>query len=155
MGRVDRDSMHFFSCVFTRGNHSNFKVVQQYNYPIMAPINISAERHWGPYKQNYYDLLVVFTISSLSCQKQSIRATRDPQCFNFYAFPIFKSGDKHELDNYRPISLTAVPCRLLEHIIAQHIYSHLVKSNILFEKQLQETFFFAIQWSLHPTHTAI
>lgn len=36
--------------------------------------------------------------------------------------PVHKSGDKSSLSNYRPISLTSIPCKLLEHII----YSHLV-----------------------------
>ncbi|EEC13484.1 conserved hypothetical protein, partial [Ixodes scapularis] len=37
--------------------------------------------------------------------------------------PLHKSGDKHCFDNYRPISITSTPCKMLEHII----YSHLVK----------------------------
>lgn len=36
--------------------------------------------------------------------------------------PLHKTGDKHSPLNYRPISLTSTPCKLLEHII----YSHLV-----------------------------
>lgn len=36
--------------------------------------------------------------------------------------PLHKSGNKHNPLNYRPISLTSTPCKLLEHII----YSHLV-----------------------------
>lgn len=37
--------------------------------------------------------------------------------------PIHKAGDKHCPLNYRPISLTSIPCKILEHII----YSQLVK----------------------------
>lgn len=36
--------------------------------------------------------------------------------------PIHKSGKKDSPNNYRPISLTSIPCKLLEHIL----YSHLV-----------------------------
>lgn len=45
--------------------------------------------------------------------------------------PLFKKGDKHLAENYRPVSLTCVCCKLLEHIICKHIRSHLDKYNIL------------------------
>ena len=32
---------------------------------------------------------------------------------------LFKNGDKHAAENYRPVSLTSVPCKLLEHIICK------------------------------------
>ena len=34
---------------------------------------------------------------------------------------VFKKGDKHAVENYRPVSLRSVPCKLLEHIICKHI----------------------------------
>ena len=45
--------------------------------------------------------------------------------------PIFKKGDKHSPENYRPVSLTSVTCKLLEHIICKHLITHLEKYNIL------------------------
>jgi hypothetical protein len=44
---------------------------------------------------------------------------------------IFKKGDKHAVKNYRPVSLTSVPCKLLEHIICGHMMKHLEKHNVL------------------------
>jgi hypothetical protein len=32
---------------------------------------------------------------------------------------MFKKGDKHLPENHRPVSLTTVPCKLLEHIICR------------------------------------
>lgn len=45
--------------------------------------------------------------------------------------PLFKSGNAHSPGNYRPISLTSVPCKLLEHVIYTHVVSYL-ESNAFF-----------------------
>ncbi|KAK7103646.1 hypothetical protein V1264_018511 [Littorina saxatilis] len=45
--------------------------------------------------------------------------------------PVYKKGDKHLAENYRPVSLTSVPCKLLEHIICKHLLKHLEKNKIL------------------------
>ena len=49
--------------------------------------------------------------------------------------PVFKKGDRHAASNYRPISLTCVCCKVLEHIIVKHILDHLEKHNILVDNQ--------------------
>ena len=45
--------------------------------------------------------------------------------------PVFKKGTAGDVCNYRPISLTCVACKLMERIIARHIYNHLVSCNLL------------------------
>ena len=45
--------------------------------------------------------------------------------------PIFKKGDKSKPENYRPVSLTSITCKLLEHIIYSNIMDHLEKHEIL------------------------
>ena len=49
--------------------------------------------------------------------------------------PIFKKGNRSDPANYRPVSLTSIPCKLLEHIIFTSIMSHLEKNNILNDEQ--------------------
>lgn len=44
---------------------------------------------------------------------------------------VYKKGDRHLAENYRPISLTSVPCKILEHIICRHLLSHLESNKIL------------------------
>ena len=45
--------------------------------------------------------------------------------------PVFKKGDVHLAENYRPVSLTCVTCKLLEHIICKHMLDHLDRNRIL------------------------
>ncbi len=45
--------------------------------------------------------------------------------------PIFKKGNRNLPENYRPVSLTCICCKIFEHIICKHIRNHLDKYNIL------------------------
>ena len=46
--------------------------------------------------------------------------------------PIYKKGTKSDPSNYRPISLTCIACKLLEHIIASNVMRHSNAYNILY-----------------------
>lgn len=45
--------------------------------------------------------------------------------------PIYKERSKHLLANYRPVSLTSVYCKMLEHVVQSIISKHLEKLGIL------------------------
>ena len=45
--------------------------------------------------------------------------------------PVFKKKDVHLAENYRPVSLTSVTCKLLEHIICKHLLTHFENNTIL------------------------
>jgi hypothetical protein len=45
--------------------------------------------------------------------------------------PVCKKGDVHKAENYRPVSLTSITCKLLEHMICKHIFTNLETYNIL------------------------
>ena len=49
--------------------------------------------------------------------------------------PIYKRGPKNIAENYRPVSLTSIACRLMEKIIKEQILSHLVKEEVLSKQQ--------------------
>ena len=49
--------------------------------------------------------------------------------------PLFKKGDRAFAYNYRPASLTCVPCKLLEHIICSNIMAHLDEYQVLSDRQ--------------------
>jgi hypothetical protein len=38
--------------------------------------------------------------------------------------PVFKKGEKHMASNCRPVSLTSIACKLLEHIVHSSIMDH-------------------------------
>ena len=44
---------------------------------------------------------------------------------------MFKKGNVHLAENYRPVSLTSDTCKLLEHSICKYLLTHLENNNIL------------------------
>jgi len=45
--------------------------------------------------------------------------------------PLYKKGSRADPANYRPVSLTSVSCKMLEHIIDSHLMKHIEKNHIL------------------------
>ena len=52
-----------------------------------------------------------------------------------HVVPIIKSGSRAEPLNYRPVSLTSVPCKVFERVITQHLLEYLESNNILSPNQ--------------------
>ena len=50
-------------------------------------------------------------------------------------FPIYKKGDRTDASNYRPVTLTAICSKVLEHIIHSQIMQHFDKYSVLSDKQ--------------------
>jgi len=82
----------------------------------------NAAQEIAPFLQQFF---------SLSLQIGDI--PRDWKNANVHA--IFKRGDRSLASNYRPISLTSVSCKIMEHIIFSHIMSHLEEFKILSDIQ--------------------
>ena len=47
----------------------------------------------------------------------------------------FKKGEKYDAANYRPVSLTCICCKTLEHILVSNINKHLALDSILADCQ--------------------
>ena len=48
---------------------------------------------------------------------------------------IHKKGDKHDPSNYRPVSLTSVPCKVMEYFVREAIVSHMERNRLFTEHQ--------------------
>lgn len=49
--------------------------------------------------------------------------------------PIYKKGPKNDPGNYRPVSLTSVPCKIMEGILRDQLLEHLEARNLINVKQ--------------------
>ena len=71
--------------------------------------------------------------------------------------PIFKSGDKKSVKNYRPISLQPIISKMLEKIIHKHILFHLQNNNLLTNSQFgflpRSSTTDALLTAIHDWHT--
>ena len=68
--------------------------------------------------------------------KASLYQRRIPQDWKTaLVFPIHKKGSRKSPANYRPISLTSIPCKILEHLIYSSLYNHLEANSILCDAQ--------------------
>ena len=68
--------------------------------------------------------------------QQSFNAGAIPQQWKqALVTPIFKSGERSDPSNYRPISLTCICSKIMEHILLSHISKHVASNSILFDNQ--------------------
>ena len=49
--------------------------------------------------------------------------------------PIYKKGLKNNAGNYRPVSLTSLPCKIMESIIRDNLTEHLLNNNLTLSSQ--------------------
>ena len=52
-----------------------------------------------------------------------------------FVTPIYKKGSRHLPENYRPISLTSILCKIMERFIRDNIITHLLDEKLLSSKQ--------------------
>ncbi|VDI34092.1 blast:Probable RNA-directed DNA polymerase from transposon BS [Mytilus galloprovincialis] len=140
-----------FQSAFTSEKNIEIPTKEPSSHPIMEKINISREgvykliknintnKATGPdtiagkiLKENIeitsYILTIIFN--------KSLETGKVPSDWNHAnVTPVFKKGDKHHPGNYRPISLTCISCKLLEHILASNMMKHLETNKILYELQ--------------------
>ena len=81
-------------------------------------------------KELAHELAPIFS----SLFRQSLKSGNLPSSWlTAWISPVFKKGPRCEPENYRPVSLTCVMCKVFEHILCTHIRSHLDRHGILTE----------------------
>ena len=101
---------HFLSVIFGR-LHTSFSFLK-------------SER-MNTYTHTHLHLLIKRSIDTGDVQSVWKRAN---------VSPIFKGGDRTDVNNYRPISLTYILSKVAEHLLHHNIYSQ--KNNMAFTKDL-------------------
>ena len=113
-----------FLSAFTTEDTSCFPDLGTSNYPDAPEIHVNP----NGVRKLLRNLTLIFSASL----KQG-RAPDDWKEVN--VSPIFKKGDKSQPTNYRPVSLTSVCSKVLEHIIHSHLMNFFEDSQILCDQQ--------------------
>ena len=139
-----------FQSVFTQEDCSSVPI-QQGGYPEMAAIDVTVpgvekllsdlnvQKAPGPdglipkvLKECASSIAPILTI----IYRKSISTGQLPDDWlTANVTPLFKKGNRSDPSNYRPVSLTSIPCKLLEHIIHSNVMAHLEDYGYLNDKQ--------------------
>ena len=153
--------------MFTSEDTSDIPKLSGQNFPDIAELCISPEgvekllRGINPSKASGPDLVPCRFLKELAAElapiltqffQQSLREGQIPDDWKkAIVAPVFKKGSKNLAENYRPVSLTCVCCKLLEHIICSHIRSHLDNYSVLSKLQHGFRKFFSCETQLLVT----
>ena len=137
---------HQFYSVFTKENN-DIPIMNSETYPAMNNIVFSINgiqsllKNLKPRKAAGPDSIPTWILKLCSTQIAPILQVIFTQSLNHgilpkdwltaNIIPIYKKGNKHEAANYRPISLTSVCCKLMEHVVFRNIFEHLSNFGII------------------------
>ena len=136
-----------YGSVFTKDDTNDTPVMQSNPFPTMFDYEISAPgvlkllKELNPHKASGPDKIPTYILRECAEEiapiltrifNQSIEEGTVPQDWlSANVCPVYKKGKRSLPINYRPISLTSVACKTLEHIIAHNIMRHIDMHKIL------------------------
>ena len=157
-GRIITDSQekaevlnNQFTSVFTREDTASMPDLPPTQYRPMNPITVTSNgvlkalQRLNPSKAAGPDKIQSRILKTsaeeiapvlASLYQQTLQQGDIPQDWrNANVIPIYKKGDRTQASNYRPVSLTSISCKIMEHIIASQVMDHLDSQNILHPNQ--------------------
>lgn len=150
----DRDKAEllnrYFESVYTDDN-GKLPNCETQNAPEITTVSFTAESIYATIKKIKSKLTIDPEGYSPYLLKQLVAALSSPLSLIFGTFmsvskipdswkraivtPIFKKGSTSDPQNYRPISITSVFCKVMERIIVEKITTHLTEHKIITESQ--------------------
>ena len=140
-----------FQSVYTREDLSTLPDMGQSHHPTMNNIKVHERgveklfRGLRPHKATGPDEIPAFILKAAAgalspyftrLYQMSLDSGKIPDDWRTANIvPIYKKGEKHLASNYRPVSLTSIACKLLEHIVHSTIKDHFDTYNILCDEQ--------------------
>ena len=146
---ISEEFNKFFTSVFTQEDSSTVPEKERETAANLGDINISiqqvkekiknlrAESAAGP--DGIGARILKETIHQVSVPLQiifnrSIRENSIPADWKIAdVVPIYRKGEKGDPGNYRPVSLTSIPCKILESIIKDALMAHLLENKLIRE----------------------
>ena len=136
-----------FKSVFTSEDKTNIPTLSGPSTPTIRDLHVNSPgvakllARLQPKKASGPDNLPCRLLKELSNEiapmltalfNQSLSSGEIPEDWSHaFVAPIFKKGNHNVAENYRPVSLTSVCCKILEHIICRHVLDHLDFHKIL------------------------
>ena len=140
-----------FVSVFTKEDTSSLPDKGPSPYPSMPNIEVNWKgvhkllKGLKPYKATGPDSIPAFILKAAADElapilariyQSSLDSGQVPTDWrDAWIVPVFKKGEKHKAAKYRPVSLTSITCKLLEHIIHSNVMAHFDKHDILKDNQ--------------------
>jgi hypothetical protein len=139
-----------FKSVFTQEDLRSMPDKGPSPYNDMEPITITTPgvqkllQNLQPHKATGPDRIPSRLLKELACElapaltyiyQTSLNAGIVPDDWKMAHVPIFKKGDKSKAANYRPVSLTAICSKVMEHILHSNIMGHFERHSILTDAQ--------------------
>ena len=143
--------LNFFNSVFTRENTENVPLVDSFTDQILEDLEIdenmveaklkglNVNKSPGPdgiHPRVLFEIRKAITTPLTILYKFSLQNSQVPQDWrDAHISAIFKKGNKRKPNNYRPVSLTSIACKLMESIVRDHIIDHMKRNNLFSKYQ--------------------